>query len=289
MTIKDSFDTAGVVSTGGTLGRKDYVPAKDAAVVGRLRAAGAVLMGKTNTPEFTLSGRSSNLVYGITRNPYNLNYQPGGSSGGAAAIVASGGSPFEIGSDFGGSIRYPAHACGIAGIKPTTGRVPRTGHIVDYGGFFDNVQQVGPLARRVEDLMTILPLIAGPDYMDAAIVPMPLEGSAEVNLRSLRISFYADNGIDAAHAEVQQSIKMCATLMSEAGAKLTEAKPPMMKQMNDVFARLRTADGRACFRWVLPMERSTSSSRCGPSTWCAARCIPRWRRLSTRVSTLCRE
>src|SRR5215813_7308318 len=190
MTIKDSFDTLGVVTTGGTLGRKDYVPGKDATVVARLRDAGAILLGKTNTSEFTMSFKTTNLVYGITRNPYNLNYQPGGSSGGPAATVAAGGAAFEIGSDFGGSVRYPAHCCGIAGIKPTTGCVPRTGHIVDYGGYFDPYQQVGPLARRVEDLKLILPIIAGPDYIDAAIVPMPLGNPDSVNLRGLRVAFY---------------------------------------------------------------------------------------------------
>lgn len=261
MTIKDSFDTAGVVSTGGTLGRKDYVPSKDATVVARLRAAGAILMGKTNTPEFTLSSRPSNLIYGMTKNPYNLNHQPGGSSGGAAAIVASGGSPFDIGSDFGGSIRYPAHACGIAGIKPTSGRVPRTGHIVDYGGFFDSYQQVGPLARRVEDLVTILPIIAGPDDLDAAIVPMPLEDPAIVRLRELRTAYYTSNGIEEATAEIQQTVRTCAKLMSEAGARSTEARPPMMKEASDIRAKLGAADGRA---WVKRLVRKAGTRQTSP-------------------------
>ncbi len=129
-TAKDSFDTEGVVTTGGTLGRKDYVPGKDATLVARVRAAGAILLGKTNTPEFTLGGGGRgtvNLVYGLTKNPYNLNYQPSGSSGGAGAIVAAYGSAFDLGSDYGGSIRGPAFASGIAGIKPTLGRTPRTG------------------------------------------------------------------------------------------------------------------------------------------------------------------
>jgi amidase len=136
MTIKDSFDTAGVVSTGGTLGRKGFVPGRDATVVARARAAGAILLGKSNTPEFTLGGGGRgtyNLIHGQTYNPYNLAYSPSGSSGGAGAIVAAGGSPFDIGSDYGGSIRGPAFANGIAGIKPTLGRCPRTGHIVGYG------------------------------------------------------------------------------------------------------------------------------------------------------------
>jgi amidase len=169
MTIKDLLDTAGVVTTGGTVGRMRYVPPRDATVVARLRNAGAILLGKTNTPEFTLAGggisgvnTTANIIYGISHNPYDLTRTTSGSSGGAGAIVAAAGVPFDIGSDWGGSIRGPAHANGIAGIKPTTGRVPRTGHIVDYGGIYDSWQQIGPLARRVEDSMLILPLISGP-------------------------------------------------------------------------------------------------------------------------------
>ena len=134
MTIKDSLDTAGLVTTGGTKGRASFVPSADATVVRRLRAAGAIILGKTNTPDLTLSYETSNLVYGRTNNPFDASRTSGGSSGGAAAIVAAGGSPMEIGSDTGGSIRLPAHCCGIAGIKPTAGRVPRTGHIIDYEG-----------------------------------------------------------------------------------------------------------------------------------------------------------
>src|SRR5258706_4499426 len=159
-TCKDSFDTAGLVSTGGTLGRKDFVPGKDATVVARARAAGAILLGKTNTPEFTLGGGGKgtvNLVYGLTKNPYDVNYQPSGSSGGPGAIVAAAGSFFDIGSDYGGSIRGPAFANGIAGIKPTLGRVPRTGHIVGYGGAFDSFQGTRPLARLVWGLAPPVP------------------------------------------------------------------------------------------------------------------------------------
>jgi amidase len=134
VTIKDSLDTAGIVSTGGTKGRAAYVPEADATVVRRLRAAGAIVMGKTNTPDLTLSYETDNLVYGRTSNPFDVARTSGGSSGGACAIVAAGGSPLDVGSDTGGSIRLPAHFCGIAGLKPTAGRVPRSGHIIDYTG-----------------------------------------------------------------------------------------------------------------------------------------------------------
>ena len=176
ITLKDSHDTAGIVTTGGTLGRANFVPDSDSTVTARLRAAGVVLLGKTNTPELTMGMETDNLVYGRTNNPYDTGRTCGGSSGGGAAIVAAGGSAFDIGTDTGGSIRFPGHCCGVAGIKPTSGRVPRTGHIIPYGmGIRDSLTQVGPIARYVEDLALVLPIISGPDWRDPAIVPMPLE------------------------------------------------------------------------------------------------------------------
>ncbi len=248
MTIKDSFDTAGVVSTGGTLGRKDYLPAKDATAVARVRAAGAILLGKTNTPEFTLSFVTTNLIYGPSKNPYNLNRQPSGSSGGAAAIIAAGGSYFDIGSDSGGSIRVPSHACGIAGIKPTAGCVPRTGHIVDYGGFTDSYQQVGPMARRVEDLALILPILAGPDYVDAAIAPVPLGDPSKVDLKSLRVAWYTSVADLEPTSQIQRMVQDCAGMMKEAGARVEEARPPLLREAGEIRRKLGGADGGARLR-----------------------------------------
>ena len=122
-------------------------------MVRRLREAGAIILGETNTPELTLSFETDNQVYGRTNNPFDVARTSGGSSGGAAAIIATGGSPLDIGSDTGGSIRVPAHCCGITGLRPTSGRVPRTGHIVPYGlGSLDSLTTLGPMARAVEDL-----------------------------------------------------------------------------------------------------------------------------------------
>jgi amidase len=141
-TIKDSLDTAGLVTTAGTTGWAGRVPGRDATVVARLKAAGGILLGKTNTPEFTWSDETDNLVYGRTNNPYDPERTPGGSSGGPGAIVAAGGSPFDIGSDTGDSIRQPSHVCGIAGIKPTSGRVPRTGHTPSFRGILESLTQL---------------------------------------------------------------------------------------------------------------------------------------------------
>ena len=187
ITIKDSLDTAGIVSTGGTTGRREFVPDHDATVVRRLREADAIILGKTNTPELTLSFETDNQVYGRTDNPFDVARTSGGSSGGAAAIIAAGGSPLDIGSDTGGSIRVPAHCCGITGLRPTSGRVPRTGHIVPYGlGSLDSLTTLGPMARRVEDLALTLPVISGVDWRDPTVVPLPLGDPKEVDCRIAR-------------------------------------------------------------------------------------------------------
>jgi amidase len=149
VSIKDSFDVAGMVSTAGTTGWAKRIPARDATVVARLRAAGCIILGKTNTPEFTMSDETDNLVYGRTNNPYDLSRTPGGSSGGPVALIASGGTPFDLGSDTGNSIRMPAHFAGVAGIKPTEGRVPKTGHAISFVGHIGSWTQVGPLADHL--------------------------------------------------------------------------------------------------------------------------------------------
>lgn len=262
-TVKDSFDCEGVVSTGGTLGRKDYVPGKDATVVARVRAAGAILLGKTNTPEFTLGGGGKgtvNLVYGLTKNPYNLEYQPSGSSGGPGAIVAAGGSSFDLGSDYGGSIRGPAYANGIAGIKPTLGRSSRYGHIVGYGGAFDTFQETGPLCRRVEDLFLILSIIGGPDGHDAAIAPVPLGDPAKVELKSLRVAYYLTNGIVDPTPEVQAAVKKTADYFSALGCTVTQDVPPQWKEQGEIRAKFEGADGREHVRALLKKWGTTQAS-----------------------------
>lgn len=256
MTIKDSFDTAGVISTGGTLGRASFVPERDATVVQRLRAAGAILLGKTNTPELTLSFATDNLVYGRTANPYDLSRTSGGSSGGAAAIVACGGSPFDVGSDYGGSIRLPAHFCGIAGIKPSAGRVPRTGHVYPFGGIQDSFQQVGPLARYVDDLTLILSVIAGTDWVDPGVVPLPWRSPEAVDLRALRIAFHTDNGIMTPTPETVQTIQAAAKALSDGGVSVEEARPPGIEQTFELLP-IYFWDGGAAVRRLL-REAGTS-------------------------------
>jgi amidase len=235
MTIKDSFDTEGVISTAGTIGRRNFVPRKDATAVARLRRAGAILLGKTNTPEITAGEETINAIYGRTNNPYDVRRTPGGSSGGPAAIVAAAGSPFDIGSDTTDSIRLPAHLCGIAGLKPSAGRVPRTGHIISYAsGAMDSWTQVGPLARYVEDLETILRVIAGPDWQDPSVGDVPLGASIRVDLKKLRVAFHVDNGIRACTAETGQAVRAAAQALGTAVLQVEEKRPPGVERTADV-------------------------------------------------------
>lgn len=261
-TIKDSHETAGVRSTGGTLGRKDYIPSRDATYVARVRQAGAIIMGKTNTPELTLSGQTTNLIYGKTHNPYKLGYQPGGSTGGGASIIAAGGSPFDIGTDFGGSIRGPSHFCGIAGLKPTTGRVPRTGHIVDYGGFFDAFQVVGPMARWVEDIDLITDLIRGPDFIDAAIAPVPWLDPKAVDLKSIKVVYYLNNGSEKPLTpETEAAVKKTVALFKDLGVTVVEDCPTaLIKESQELRAALSTADGRGWVKRLLKKYNTTQVS-----------------------------
>ena len=253
MTLKDSLDTEGIISTGGTMGRAGFVPEEDATVVERLKAAGAILLGKTNTPELTLSFETDNLVYGRTNNPYDLTRTPGGSSGGAAAIVAAGGAPFDIGSDTGGSIRLSSHFCGTAGIKPTSGRVPRTGHIISYGGIHDGLTQLGPIARYVRDLALILRVIAGPDGRDPSIVPMPLRDPGRVSMRRLRVAWHTDNGLVSPTDEIAGVVRQAAAALSDRGLKTEEQVPPPVPALKGRLDEIHNwiPDGGAWVRRLL--------------------------------------
>jgi amidase len=244
-TLKDAIESKGVICTGGTEGRAHYIPAEDAVVVKRLRTAGAILLGKTNCPELGWAWEADNLIYGRTNNPYDLTLSPGGSSGGESAIIASGASAFGLGSDAGGSVRFPAHCTGIASIKPTSGRVPRTGHFPGPGGLLDALWQIGPLARNVEDLALVLPVISGIDMQDPAIVPMPLGDPREIDLRKLRVAFHTENGIVAPSGEIEEAVTKAAKALAAAGISVEEARPPAIEQTYEIYLGLFTADGGA--------------------------------------------
>jgi amidase len=251
ITLKDSLDTAGTLTTWGTPGRAQCVPERDATVVARLRAAGAIVLGKTNTPELTMGFEANNALFGRTRNPFDPERTSGGSSGGAAAIVAAGGVPLDLGSDTGGSVRVPAHFCGCAGLRPTSGRVPRTGHAIPFGGLLDGLTTLGPLARSVADLELALGVVAGPDGIDPFVVPAPLRASSEVRLGDLRVAVHTDNGVRPADPEIAEAIRAAADRLGAAGCRVEEKRPPGIEETDDLFRCLLLADGGRFLRKIL--------------------------------------
>jgi amidase len=248
VTIKDCYLTAGLTSTGGTLGRADYVPEQDATAVARLRTAGAIVLGKTNCPEFCLAYETDNLVYGRSNNPYDLARVPGGSSGGEAATIAAGGSPLGLGTDGGGSIRLPSHFCGIAGIKPTTGRVPVTGIFPAWAGILEPTNAAGPMARRVEDLILALPIVAGPDGRDPLAIGMPLGAPAAVRLDGLRVAMHTDNGVVAPTPETIAAVEVAAKALAEAGCQVEQAAPAALAEAPDLFMGIYCIDEAQLYR-----------------------------------------
>lgn len=260
ITIKDSFDTAGMISTAGTLGRKAFVPARDATAVARLRNAGAIVLGKTNCSELTLSYETDNLVYGRTSNPYDLNRTSGGSSGGAAALLAASGSPLDLGSDTGGSIRIPSHFCGTAGLKPTSGRVPRTGHIISAEGVFQFFTQVGPMARYVEDLTLVLPILAGPDWRDPFIVSAPIGRYAAVDFHSLRVAVHTDNGIYSPTKDTVRVVTDAAIALRKSGCSVVERRPEELSQVYALGNRVWRLGGSPMVKRLLAITGTETVS-----------------------------
>ena len=257
ITVKDSFDTEGIISTAGTKGHASYVPQQDATAVARMRAAGAIVLGKTNLPELSLAYESDNLIYGRTNNPYDLSRTPGGSSGGESAIIAAGGSPLGLGTDAGGSIRVPAHFCGIAGLKPTSGRIPFTGLLPPAFGASARVRHVGPMARYVQDLSLALPILAGVDWRDPATVPMPLEDPRQVELTRLRAAFYTDNGLLTPTPETSGIVRTAVHALADAGVAVEEARPTGIEHSFEIFRGLFGADGGAGVQRLLQMAGTT--------------------------------
>jgi amidase len=251
VTIKDTLETIGVICTGGTKGRANYVPQADATAVARLRAAGGIILGKTNVPELAGAAETDNLVYGRTNNPYDLARTPGGSSGGESAIVAACGSPLGLGTDAGGSIRIPAHFCGLAAIKPTSGRVPRTGQFPMPMGARNAVFHVSLIARKVDDLALALPVIAGPDFRDHSIVGMPLLDSKAVTLRGLKLAYFDDDGAVTPTKEISAAVRDSARAFMEAGVKVEESRPADAAKSATVYHDMSRGDGGAGIRAFL--------------------------------------
>lgn len=256
--IKDSIEVEGTVCTAGTLGRKSAAPSiRDATVVARLRAAGAIPIARTNLPDLLFAFESDNLIRGRTNNPYDFSRTSGGSSGGEAALIAACGSPFGLGSDCAGSVRLPAHFCGIASIKPTSGRLPRTGHVPPAGGWIEALWQIGPMARRVEDLSSMLSLLAAPDTCDHSVIGMPFGDPEEVPLKDLRIAFFPDNGIVPAEPETIAVVQRAAAALEPEVNRIEERRPPGVEESYELEMRMIGPDGGDGLRAFLTSIGST--------------------------------
>lgn len=217
LTVKSCIDVAGWPCPAGSLLRKNYVPKQDAPLVARLKSAGAILLANTNTPEFLMAYETDNLLTGKTSNPWDLRCSSGGSSGGEAAALAAGCSAGGVGSDGGGSIRVPAHFCGICGLKPTPGRIPATGHFPSGAGAFSWIGVVGPMARTIADVRLLFEVMAGPDAGDALSAPVLLRSDQENNLRGLRVGILESDALGQATAETLDAVERAAKSLAEHG------------------------------------------------------------------------
>lgn len=227
ITIKDTIDVFGYQTRYGSYLYENYQPQREGTCVTRLREEGAVILGITNVPELLAAYESDNLLYGATNNPYNKNLSAGGSSGGEAAIIAAHGSPFGLGTDGGGSIRVPAHFCGIAGIKPTQGLIPLTGISLPSAGpgCLQAFGTCGPMARFVDDLMLGLSVLSGPDASDPGAPPVKMGKLSDVDISQLKIAYFTHNGIVAPQQDIVDTTLRAVQVLKNLGAQIEEVRP----------------------------------------------------------------
>src|SRR5271163_3653625 len=224
ITLKSSVDVAGWPCPAGSRLRANYVPTSDAPLVARLKSSGAILLGNTNTPENLMAYESDNALRGAsgnrTSNPWNLAHSAGGSSGGEAAAIAAGCSAGGVGSDGGGSIRVPAHFCGICGLKPTPGRIPATGHFPSSDGAFSWLGVVGPMARTVADVRALFEVLHGPDPGDALSAPVAARNFTSTDLRGMRIGLLETAALGAHTPETTAAVEKTATALEARGCNI---------------------------------------------------------------------
>jgi amidase len=244
VTIKDAIETEGIRSTGGAIELTDHVPAVDAPAVARLKRAGAVVFGKTNLPRWSGDMQSYNEMFGTTNNPWSLERVPGGSSGGAAAAVACGFTSFELGTDIGGSVRIPAHFCGVCSLKPSYGVVPQRGYLDHVGGgtIDPDINVFGPIARDPDDLELLLGVLAGPEPEREIAWRLDLPTAHGQALSDYRIGVWFDDPACRVLGEYVGLLRSVADRIADAGAKVADAHPAIdMPEQIGVFGRLIVA------------------------------------------------
>ena len=235
VSVKSSIATAGYRCEIGSLLQKGDVPLEDAVVVARLRAAGALILGTTNCPEFLMAYETANLLHGRTRNPWDLERSPGGSSGGESAAIAAGLSAAGLGSDSGGSVRVPAHFTGICSLKPTPGRIPGTGHLPPCVGPFSILGAIGPMARTIEDVSLMFQALSGQDATDPISPPVGLRELRLEDLRGSAIGYFEDDGLVPVTAETRQAVQDAARALRKAGFRVEEFRPRTLESLRKLW------------------------------------------------------
>jgi amidase len=235
VTVKSSIATAGYrCEIGSTILRGD-IPKEDAPVVARLRAAGALILGTTNCPEFLMAYETDNLLYGQTKNPWDLTRSPGGSSGGESAAIAACMSAAGLGSDSGGSVRLPAHFTGICALKPTPGRVPARGHLPPCVGPFSTLGAIGPMARTMEDVTLLFETLSGQDVSDPASARVALRKPQLSELQRLTIGYFEDDGLAPVTLETRAAIQQSVLALREAGFRVEPFRPRTLELLRKLW------------------------------------------------------
>src|ERR1700678_894450 len=248
ISIKSSIDVEGLPSECGSALRKGNVPSEDAPLVKRLRAAGAIILGNTNVPEFLMAYETDNLLYGRTNNPWDLSRTPGGSSGGEAAAIAAGCSAGGVGSDGGGSIRIPAHYTGICGLKPTPGRIPSTGHYPASAGPFALLGVVGPMARTAADLKRLFESMQGPEVEDTCSAPVPLRWPSAAETRKLKIGYFEEDGRTPVTQETRAAVLTAAEALRNAGFQVEPFRPDVLEEARQLWRQFFVVSGGMLLR-----------------------------------------
>ncbi len=252
VSIKSSLDVMGLRCESGTRLRAGHIATEDAPLVARLRQAGAIILGVTNTPELLMAWETDNLLYGRTNNPWDLERTAGGSSGGEAAAIAAGMSAGGVGSDGGGSIRVPAHFSGICGLKPTPGRIPATGHFPASGGPFALIGVVGPMARTLADVKALFEVMQGPDDGDACAAPVPLRWPSDDDSKQLRVGYFEDDGRTPVTSETRAAVRTAADALRGAGFQVEPFRPEGLEEARVLWRKFFVTAGGMLIR---PMFR----------------------------------
>jgi amidase len=248
ISIKSSLEVAGLQCESGTRLRAGHIATQDAPLVARLRSAGAIVLGVTNTPELLMAWETDNLLHGRTNSPWDLERTPGGSSGGEAAAIAAGMSAGGVGSDGGGSIRVPAHFSGICGLKPTPGRIPATGHFPASSGPFALIGVVGPMARTVADVKALFEVMQGPDDGDSCAAPVPLRWPSDDEARKLRIGYFEDDGRAPVTAETRAAVTTAAEALRGAGFQVEPFRPSGLEEARVLWKKFFVTVGGMLIR-----------------------------------------